>query len=176
MTVIEAIKGRRSIRKYQDRAVETEKLAILFEALRLAPSAKNIQPWHYIVVDDRDLIEKLVVACNDQKFLATAPIIIVGCSDEVKAYPRMGGYQSSFAIDLTIGFDHLTLAAHELGLGTCWIGSFKEHKVKTLLGIPDNFRVVALTPVGYPAENPKGKNRKSRSEIFSSNEFGRKQE
>ncbi len=172
MTVLEAIRGRRSIRKYSPKAIEKEKMAVIYDVLRLAPSAKNIQPWHYIVVDDDELLAELVVACNSQKFIATAPLVIVGCADEKLAYDRMGGYMSSFAIDLSIGFDHLTLAAYELGLGTCWIGSFKEKEVKSLLNIPDNLRVVALTPVGYPAGTPPTKPRKEWSEISSHNKFG----
>jgi len=174
MNVSDAIKGRRSVRGYQILKIEPHKLDKLWEALRLAPSACNSQPWHFVVVDDAELIRELVSACNKNHFMAEAPLIVVGCADEAKAYPKMAGSMNTFAIDLTIAFDHLTLQAYELGLGTCWIGSFQEDEVKRILKVPQSLRVVALTPIGYPKEVPADRGRKPWSEISSSNYYGQK--
>ncbi|MDI6916214.1 MAG: nitroreductase family protein [Thermoplasmatales archaeon] len=165
MDVYEAIKNRKSIRKYKSTPIPEEKLKKILGAMRLAPSAKNLQPWKFVIVRDEEIKRKLIPACNNQKFIAEAPIIIAGCAFEDECYTYMGGYTSSYPVDLGIAFDHLMLAATSEGLGTCWIGSFKEEKVKEVLGIPKNVRVVGLTPVGFPDESPEAKPRKNLSEI-----------
>ncbi|MEW6685544.1 MAG: nitroreductase family protein [Candidatus Edwardsbacteria bacterium] len=171
MDIYEAIRTRRSVRAYKPDPIPEDKLRRILEAMRLAPSAKNIQPWKFIVVRNQELIKKLVPACNNQAFVGEAPVVIVGCALEKIAYGRMGGYMSSFAIDLAIVFEHLMLAAVAEGLGTCWIGSFKEKEVKQLLNVPEDVRVVALTPLGYPAVIPEPRPRKPLSEIVSYEKF-----
>jgi len=162
---MDIIEARKSIRNYKPQPVEEEKLQYALQAFRKAPSAKNIQPWKLIVVRDLKKKNDLAIACNNQTFIADAPIIIVACANEKEAYGVMGGYMSSFSIDVAIALEHLMLAAAEIGLGTCWIGSFKEKLVKDLMGIPDNIRVVALTPLGYPSREPGERGRKPLSEI-----------
>ncbi|MCG9479775.1 MAG: nitroreductase family protein [Actinomycetia bacterium] len=162
---MDIIEARKSIRSYEPKPLEEEKLQYVLQAFRKAPSAKNIQPWKLVVVRDEKKKNDLAIACNNQTFIANAPVIIVACANEKEAYGVMGGYMSSFAIDIAIGLDHLMLAATEKGLGTCWIGAFKEKLVKDLLGIPENIRVVALTPLGYPAKEAGGRGRKPLSEI-----------
>jgi len=159
------IESRKSIRSYKPQPVEEEKLQYVLQAFRKAPSAKNIQPWKLVVVRDQKKKNDLAIACNNQLFIAEAPIVIVACAKEEEAYGTMGGYMNSFAIDTAIALEHLMLAATEQGLGTCWIGSFKEKLVKDLLGIPDNIRVVALTPLGYAAREAGVRGRKPLSEI-----------
>ncbi|MDD3776396.1 MAG: nitroreductase family protein [Actinomycetota bacterium] len=164
-SLMDIIEARKSIRNYKPQPVEEEKLQYVLQAFRKAPSAKNIQPWKLIVVRDLKKKNDLAIACNNQTFIADAPIIIVACANEKEAYGVMGGYMSSFSIDVAIALEHLMLAAAEIGLGTCWIGSFKEKLVKDLMGIPDNIRVVALTPLGYPSREPGERGRKPLSEI-----------
>ncbi len=165
--ILEIITHRRSIRSYDPREIEPEKIEYILDAFRKAPSAKNIQPWKLIIVKEKNKKIDLSIACNNQPFIAEAPLIIVACANEEEAYGTMGGYMSSYPVDIAIALEHLMLAATETGLGTCWIGAFKENLVKGIMGVPDNIRVVALTPIGYPgpnAETPK-RGRKSISEV-----------
>jgi nitroreductase len=170
MNVFQAIKARRSIRSYDDRPIEEEKLLRVLEAGRLAPSAKNRQEWRYLVVKDKELRKKLAVAANNQYFMAEAPVIIVGCATMVN-YVLSGG-QPAYTIDLSISMDHMTLQAVEEGLGTCWIGSFKEDEVKRILNIPEDIRVVELMPLGYPKFHPEAKSRKKLDEIVFYDRWG----
>jgi len=150
MDVFEAIKTRRSIREYQEKPVEQEKLSKVLEAARLSPSAANKQPWKFIVVTDPKVKESLRSAYN-KDWLISAPVIIVGCALPKEAWVRSDG-EEYWKVDLAIAMQSLILEAWEQGLGTCWIGAFREDGVKKALGIPDDVRVVALTPLGYPAE------------------------
>ena len=100
-----------------------------------------------------------------------APILIAACAKEDEAYGTMGGYMNSYPIDLGIALEHLILAAAEQGLGTCWIGAFKEQLVKDILSIPADVRVVALTPVGYPSGEASIRSRKPLSEIVSYDKY-----
>ena len=167
MNFYEVINTRKSVRKYKSDPVPEDALKRILEAGRLAPSAKNIQPWHFIVVREPAVKQKLIDACRGQKFIAEADVVLCGCSSEKIAWGNMGGYMSAFAIDLTIAFEHMILAAAYEGLGTCWIGAFDEKKVKEVLNVPHDMRVVALTPIGYPAVEPKDRGRKPLSEIVS---------
>jgi len=165
MDVMTAIKTRRSIRGYIDKPVEDEKLNAVLEAGRLAPSARNLQEWKYVVVKDKYLREKLVDAANGQHFIGQAPVVIVACATKTDHVMPCG--ELSYPIDLAISIDHITLEATEQGLGTCWIGAFKQDEVKKLLGIPENVRVVVLLPMGYPDSTPAPRPRKNIDEIVS---------
>jgi nitroreductase len=163
MNVFDAIRLRRSIRAFRDKPIEEDKLLRVLEAGRLAPSAKNRQEWIYVVVKDSELRRKVAVASNNQYFIAEAPVVIVGCATMVD-YVLSGG-QPAYTIDLAISMDHITLQAVEEGLGTCWIGSFKEDDVKKILNIPPEMRVVEVMPLGYPKFLPDPKPRKKLEEI-----------
>lgn len=152
MDVIQAIRKRRSVREYLDEPLSAEQISRLRQSLRFAPSACNIQPWRFLFVTDWSMRQRLAEAANEQLWIATAPLVVVGCGYPADAYPRMAGRYNSVDIDLAIALDHLSLAAVELGLGTCWIGAFKEQVVKELLAIPDEARVVAMMPVGQPVD------------------------
>jgi nitroreductase len=167
MKVLEAIQKRRSVRKYKENPIPEEALLRVLEAARLAPSGKNFQPWKFIIVKDKALKEKLARASAGQYFIARAPIIIVGCGFPDNCYARMGRYMKSWSVDVTIALEHLILQAQEEGLGTCWIGSFEEGEVKALLNVPEEVKVLALTPLGYPEEIPAFRGRKSLDEIIS---------
>ncbi len=164
-SLMDLIEKRKSIRSYKPQDVEEEKLNYILQAFRKAPSAKNLQPWKLIIVKDKKKISDLSIACNNQTFLSEAPILIVACAKEDEAYGVMGGYMNSYPVDIALALEHLILAATEKGLGTCWIGAFKEKLVKDLLDVPDNIRVVAITPVGYPAVEGRTRGRKPISKI-----------
>jgi len=162
MELMQAIRARRSIRNYLDSPVEEEKLLAVLEAGRLAPSARNMQDWRFIVVSDPATRQRLAEAARDQQFVAQAPLVIAACgtSDLV-----MTCGQPAYAIDVAIALDHMTLAAASLGLGSCWIGAFYEDRVKQILAVPPEVRVVALLPLGYPADMPAPRPRKSLENI-----------
>ena len=178
MHVLEAIRSRRSVRSYAaGKPIPAEVMARMRQALRLAPSACNIQPWHFILVTDGSLRRHVAQAAKGQDWVAQAPVLVVGCGFPGKAYQRMGGYGNSVDVDLAIALDHLTLAAVAEGLGTCWIGAFDEARVKRLLGIPEDVKVVAMTPLGYPSSDDLNHPvdpglRKSEGELFSTDRYG----
>ncbi len=163
MDFYEVVRKRSSIRKYQDRPVEEGKLQRILEAARLAPSAANRQPWHFIVVKDPKVKEKLKAAYGREWFY-TAPVIVCACGDPSAAWVRADGV-SYLDVDVAIAMEHLILAAAAEGLGTCWIGAFDEQAAKRALGVPEHIKVVAMTPLGYPAEEKGEKRRKSLEEI-----------
>ena len=165
MDVMEAIGKRRSIRSYQDRPVEDEKLQAVLEAGRLAPSARNLQEWRYVVVRDRDLRAKLAEAANGQTFVGEAPVVLVACA-KTDGH-KMSCGERSYPIDVAISLDHISLKAVEEGLGTCWVGAFDADAVRKLLDIPDDIRVVELMPLGYPASEPAARPRLALDEIVS---------
>lgn len=171
MDLMEAIKTRRSIRKFRETPVPENLLKEVLNAARLAPSADNAQPWKIIVVRDQQMKQKVTQACNGQKFLVQAPIVLVVCGIPEDAFQTVGGYMSSHVIDASIALDHVTLAAHSLGLGTCWVAWFKEEKVKDILGIPEDVRVVALSPLGYPDESPERPSRKNLEELIAYDKY-----
>ena len=150
LDVFEAVRTRRSIRRYKDTPVETEKLMRILEAARLSPSASNNQPWHFIAETDKAAREKLFPAYNRDWFV-NAPVIIVACATPSKGWSRQDG-EEYWKVDVAIAMQNMVLVAHDLGLGTCWIAAFKEEIVKQALGIPKEVRLVAMTPLGYPAE------------------------
>ncbi len=157
MTVMEAIRNRRSIRSYRPDPVPEETLLAVLEAGRLAPSANNRQEWRYVVVRDPETRHDLMVAANRQRFVGEAPVVIACCAETDHRVMRCG--QPAYPIDVAISIDHMTLAAHELGLGTCWIGSFDADRVRRILGIPDGIEIVELLTLGCPAaaETPRGR-------------------
>lgn len=150
MNVMDAIKTRKSARAYIDQPVEDDKLNMILEAARLAPSASNRQEWRFVIVRELETRKKLAQIAGNQRFVGEAPIVIVACAETDGHVMNCG--QPCYPIDVAIALDHITLAAVELGLGTCWIGNFDEKKVKELLGIPEQIRVVELMPLGYPAD------------------------
>jgi nitroreductase len=171
MSVLKVIQKRRSVRKYKRDPIPEDVLQRVLEAARLAPSGKNYQPWKFIVVQNEELKEKLARASAEQFFMAEAPIIIVGCGFPDDSYSSMGRYMKSWPVDVTIALEHLILQAAEEDLGTCWIGSFEEEEVKSILNVPENVRVLALTPLGYPDETAPYRGRKRIDEIVSYDGF-----
>lgn len=168
METLEAIKTRRSIRKFSDQPVEPEKLQAVLEAVQQAPSWSNRQCWSLVVVQDQDLrtriselsfVESFFATYGyksnpAQKGLAQAPIVLVACADPQQSGDLRG--EQYYMADLGIASQNLMLAAHDLGLGTVFVGVFDEEQLKGLLGIPPHIRIVGLFPLGYPAGEAKG--------------------
>ncbi len=150
MDVSEAIRTRRSIRKYRSKSVAKKKLMRILESVRLSPSAVNFQPWTFIAITDPEMKQKLRPAYGGD-WLISAPVIIVACALLDKAWTKFDG-EEYWKVDVAIAMQTLVLAAWEEGLGTCWIGAFNEEEAKKALDIPPNVRIVAMTPLGYPAE------------------------
>lgn len=173
MDVTEAVQERHSIRSYHDKSVPREKLEKILEAGRLAPSARNIEPWHFIVVTDKEKRKTLSKGLY-AKFVAQAPLVIAALGDK-KASPDW------YAVDTSLAVENMVLAAVNEGLGTCIVGSFNEADVKAALKIPDNFEVIVLLAVGYAQEKLDlsskllrlVRTRKVLSEIISEEEFGK---
>lgn len=174
MELFQTIRERRSIRKYQATPVEDEKLRQILDAARLAPSWKNMQCWRFLVISEAAKKARLAAAFPEDnpgyKALAQAPLIIVVCAD-----PAESGVENGidyFVADTAIAFTHLCLAAQALGLGTCWMGWYDEARLKVAAGVPENVRVVGLTPLGYPDQEPKARPRKALHEIAYLEEWG----
>lgn len=174
MDVFEAVQERRSIRVYKDKPVEREKLEKILEAARLAPSARNTEPWHFIAVTDADK-RKTLSRGIFAKFLVQTPLVIVACGDK-EASPDW------YAIDVGLAVENMILVATAEGLGTCCVGSFIEKDVKLALKIPDNFEVLVLLAIGYAQEKVDlsskllrlVRTRKTLSEVASEEEFGKR--
>jgi len=143
LDVFEALRKRKSVRSYAKTSVPDDVLFKVFDAARLAPSAGNVQPWHFIVVKEDDKRSRIAKGCRYGRFLAESPVVIVACGDK-KASPRW------YAVETSIALEHLVLAATALGLGTCWIGMFNRKDICDMLKIPKKFEVVALMALGYP--------------------------
>lgn len=163
MEFYEVLKKRRSIRKYKKLPIEQDKIDRILEAARIAPSAANFQPWHFIVIKDENIKHALKEAYGREWFY-TAPGIVCVCGEPGKAWVRRDG-KNYLDVDVSIAFEHLVLAAAAEGLGTCWIGAFDPAVVRRVLGLPDNIEPIAMTPIGFPDETPRPFSRKSTAEI-----------
>ena len=149
MQVLDLMKQRCSVRQFEDRRVERDKLLYVLEAARVAPSACNNQPWQFFVIDDPSLIAQIA---PDWVATSRAPVLIVACGDHRQAWRRRDG-KDHCDIDVAIAVDHMTLAAAEIGLGTCWICAFDAKRCAQLLDLPDRLEPIVLLPLGYPAES-----------------------
>jgi nitroreductase len=156
MTFLDLVKKRSSVRDYLDKPVSDELLESVLEAGRWAPSACNIQPWIFIVIKNKESRDLLETVYNRDWFLH-APVVIAVCCDHGISWKRADGKDFG-DIDIAIALDHITLAAAEAGLGTCWVGNFNPAKARETLGLPQHIDPVALTPIGFPgphASRPK---------------------
>lgn len=169
--VHEVIASRRSIRKFRPDPVEDEKLARVLEAARLAPSARNFQPWHYVVVTDPEVRLKLRRA-YDKEWFYDAPVIVCACGVP-SVNPDRKGARDYRDVDVAISFDHLVLAATAEGLGTCWVGAFDPAAVREELGIPAGIEPIVMTPIGYPDEAPLPRERRPLDQILHRDRWGR---
>lgn len=157
MDVDNVISNRKSIRSFQSRPVPEDLLESLVDSARKAPSWMNKQCWHFIIVEDTLQIVEIAKSSITNRWLKHAPALIVGCAD-----PHLSGSRGGipyYIVDAAIAMDHLILSATNHGLGTCWIGSFNEKKIRKLLMIPPRIRIIALTPIGFPKEKESLSNR-----------------
>ncbi len=145
MDIFDTIRQRKSVRSYVSTPIPEDVLVKVLEAARLAPSAANLQPWHFIIVRDKDKRVSIAKACKYGKFLAESPVVIVGCGNK-KTSPKW------YAVDTTIALEHMVLAATALALGTCWIGSFNNEDIRKILMLPDEYEIVALIALGYSCD------------------------
>ena len=163
MDIMETIKNRYSCRNYENRPIDPEKLETLMEAARLAPSARNVQDWRFVIVTDPQTRRALMQAAAGQEFVGQAPVVIAACSCTNKRMNLCG--QPYASINVSIALEHIALAAVSLALATCWIGSFKPQSVREILNIPTCIEIVELMTVGYPADRPKSPARLSLEQI-----------
>ncbi len=172
MDFFDAVRLRRSVRKYVDRPVEPDKLRLILEAARLAPSARNRQPWRFVVVTDEGVRREVYEASREQSFILEAPVLIAAV-----------GYPSDYVcsngnvahmVDIGIAGEHIALAATALGLGSCWIAAFDQERMRKALNVPENAQIVAIFTIGYPAEEPQPKPRKPLREIVHQDLWGEK--
>jgi nitroreductase len=166
--VINAITQRTSVRRFTKEPVSREVLEHLLEAARWAPSAGNLQPWFFYVVTDPGRRRCLAAAALNQGFIAEAPVVIVVCAEPARSAQYYGerGRHLYCLQDTAAATQNILLAATAYGLGSCWVGAFDENQVRHCLGIPAEFRPVALVPLGYPAAQPETRpGRRSLAEI-----------
>lgn len=170
MSFIEVAKKRYSVRNYLDKPVEKEKILQVLEVARIAPSAVNKQPWHFIVITNEATKSK-IANTYPRDWFKTAPTIIVVCGDHSKSWKRSDG-KDHCDVDVAIAIDHMTLAATDIGLGTCWVCAFDAKQCHEILNLPENLEVIALIPIGYPADTvPENKKRLDISEIVTWEEY-----
>jgi len=186
MELLDAIKTRRSVRRFADKPVEEAKLKKILEAVQQSPSWANLQCWRFIVVKDKEIREKLSELSYVESFfaplgyksnpsrkgIAEATVAIIACADPAQSGTLWN--QNYYLTDIGIASQNLMLAAHSLGLGTVFVGVFDEEKIRGLFNIPSNIRVVGIFPIGYPMEEKtKGLSRKPLNEIAYDEEWGK---
>jgi len=173
MDFLEIITKRRSIRNYKKQDLSPEIVEKLLEAARWAPSAGNVQPWAFVVASTEKTKQDLSVAAYGQKDVEAASVVIVVCADEKRALESYGERSKTLYClqDTAAAVQNILLTAQSLGLGSCWIGAFKEDEVKMVIAAPLGMRPVAMVIVGYPNEAPAARNRRPLSEIMYKEKF-----
>ncbi|MCG8571038.1 MAG: nitroreductase family protein [Spirochaetes bacterium] len=174
--MIEAIKSRRSIRKYKNTSLDDKIILELLESARLAPSGSNTQPWHFIIIKDQTTKARIVEAAHNQKWMLTAPVFIA-CVADIRV--RITDNRSlcltdqspeeelkKIIRDSSIAIEHIVLEAESRGLGTCWMAWFTQQEIRPILSIPDDKYVTAILTLGYPDEKPNPRPRKSLEQIL----------
>ena len=156
---------KRSIRRYKPDPIPESVLSNILEAGRLAPTAGNQQPWHFIIVTDLKLKQELSTG-RWNTFIKDSAFTIVGC-----AYTGSEFSSRWSTVDVSIALENMVLAAAAQGVGSCWVGDFKEEEVKRIFGIPEDYKIICLVAFGYPAESPSSHGKKSLQEIVGYNKF-----
>ena len=178
--LLEIIKNRRSIRKYQNKEINELLLLKLLESARLAPSGSNTQPWHFIIIRDYNKKKEIVENSNNQNWMLTAPVFIV-CVADISSTPNDSINEISeespdeeikqIIRDTSIAIEHIVLQATHEGLGTCWVSWFQQKNIRPLLNIPNDKYVVCVLTLGFPAEKPKERPRKNIEQIIHYNNW-----
>lgn len=165
MDILNVIKNRRSIRRFQGKKIPEEIINKLIEALIWAPSAGNLQKRKFYFVFNQEIKEKLAGAALDQRFIAQAPLVVIGCTDdEIEWKYGERGKKLYTICDTAMAIQNMMLLAYDLGLGSCPVGAFDEDKVSEILNIPENLHPILIVPIGYPAEKPSAPPRVSKVE------------
>ena len=165
MSFVDTVISRRSIRRYEKREIPADALDKILEAGRQAPSAANRQPFHIIVITSQELKKELSTGLFN-RFIQDSAVTVVGCANNSEILTARWA-----VVDASIALQNMVIEAWALGIGSCWIGDFREDSLKQLLEIPDKWKVVALVSLGYPAEQPQPKRKKTIEELFSYNKF-----
>jgi nitroreductase len=171
--LLEAVKGRRSIRTFRSENIPQEAIEKIIGAACHAPSAGNIQPWEFIIITKPETKRRLADAALGQSFIEEAPVVIVVCADENRSSQGYGtrGKTLYCLQDTAAATQNILLTAYSLGLGTCWAGAFKEEEARLALKIPIGIRPVAIIPIGYPAESPSAPTRRPLSQVIHHETF-----
>ncbi len=173
MDFLEIIKSRKSVRKFKKGEISKEKIEEILKCAISAPSAGNLQPWIFIVVEDNKIKQELASAALNQKFIAEASVVIVACANietTTSWYGERGNLY--YAQDVAAAVENILIAAHALGLGACWVGAFYENEVSKILNLPENIRPLAIVPIGYPEEKAVKPERKPLMEVAYKNRYG----
>ncbi|HEX9915802.1 MAG TPA: nitroreductase family protein [Candidatus Bathyarchaeia archaeon] len=170
MNVFEAIKTRRSVRKYKPQPIPEDHLKQMMTAAQLAPSAGNKQPWRFVVVKDPETKKKLSVIARNQTWISDAGVVVAALAMD-KKNPEV--YERWAERDVMTAVEHIVLSAWELGYGACWIGAFNEDQVKELLKVPKEMTVIVLLPIGVPDQKPEPRGRKNLEELFHLDQYGK---
>ncbi|GHU07150.1 nitroreductase [Spirochaetia bacterium] len=178
---MDIIEKRRSIRKYKSNKINDDLINKLIQSAILAPSGDNTQPWRFIIVDDIKIQKEIIKLSHNQKWMETAPVLIVCIADifsRIKDSDNLILDEETNIFELkqiirdtTISIEHIVLEAVNQGLGTCWVAWFKQNEIKTLLEIPNNKYVVGILTIGYADEEPKQRPRKPMEEIVHKNKW-----
>jgi nitroreductase len=174
MDVFEAIKGRCSVRAYKPDKIPDEAVTRIIEAGVQAPSAGNMQPTIYIVTKNAEVKSRLAEAALNQSFIEEAPVVIAVCTDTVRSASRYGDRGARFysLLDAAASVENMLLAAHAMGLASCWVGAFQDEQVSRVLKLPPHVRPVAILPIGYPAEKPAKPRRRRIEDVAFSDAYG----
>lgn len=167
--LLELIQGRRSVRRFTSDPVADEVIEELLEAMRWAPSAGNAQPYRIHVVQDETIKAGLAAAALGQRFIAEAPVVIVVAAERFEAQRsyKSRGEELYCIQDSAAALQNLLLLAHSRGLGTCWVGAFRERSVAAALSLPGEQRPIAIVPIGVPSDIPKPPRRRSLRELVT---------
>jgi len=179
MSFLDLVSRRQSIRSYLNKPIPKDDILKCIEAARLAPSACNVQPWKFVVVDEKNLIDKIVdEAClgiySMNKFIKSAAALIVVVSQKESFLRKIGSALKGtnyYLIDIGIACEHLVLQATELGIGSCWIGWFNEKKLKSIMQVPKDKKIDVIISLGFSEIQPSAKNRKELKEVLSYNKY-----
>ncbi len=173
MELFEAIKNRRSIRSYKKQELTQETINQLIDAARAAPSAGNAQSWAFVVATEQKTKEALATAAFGQKWLEEASVVFVVCADLKRAEESYGERGKSLYCyqDTSAAIENILLAACSMGLGTCWMGAFREEEIRKVINAPPHMKPIALIPVGYPNESPRARSRRPASEVVFRESF-----
>lgn len=168
MNFLELVKNRHSVRNYDTRKIEKEKIEYIMECARMAPSAVNFQPWKFIIISAPDMLTA-IQASYPREWIRSAPCIIVACADHTESWHRKIDNKDHADIDIAIATEHICLAAAEQGLGTCWVCNFDPTVCRKALSLTHDLEPIALIPIGYPAAVDKAieKKRKELDEIIT---------